>query len=132
MWGPRYKGIQDDLESQDLLTVIARQWSVCSMKAEKDLSQFDNGQVLRLKYEDFVEDPISDLERISEHCGLEMTSDMVRAAKEWVKSDRQEKWHRFDPKDLARILPEISSEMQRHGYEIPEEISFAAENLIKV
>jgi hypothetical protein len=132
MWGPRYKGIQDDLESQDLLTVISRQWSVCSMKAEKGLSQFDNGQVLRLKYEDFVEDPISDLERISEHCGLEMTSDMVNAAKEWVKSDRQEKWHRFDPKDLARILPEINSEMQRHGYEIPEEISFAAENLIKV
>lgn len=131
MWGPRYKGIQDDLRTQDLLTVIARQWSVCSMKAEKDLAQFDNGQVLRLKYEDFVEDPISDLERICAHSRLEMTNDMVKAAKEWVKSDRQEKWRRFDPEDLARILPEIGSEMQRHGYAIPEEISQAAENLHK-
>jgi hypothetical protein len=129
MWGPRYAGIQEDLQTQDLLTVIARQWSVCSMKAEKNLAQFDNGQVLRLKYEDFVEDPISDLERICAHSNLEMTSDMVSAAKEWVKSDRQEKWRRFDAEDLARILPEISSEMKRHGYEVPEEISRAAENL---
>ncbi|MCI0554686.1 MAG: pyruvate kinase, partial [Anaerolineae bacterium] len=123
IWGPRYKGIQQDLKTQDLLTVIAKQWSVCSRKAEKDLALLGNGRILRLKYEDFVENPISDLERICSHCGLEMTNDMVKAAKEWVKADRQDKWRRFDPRDLARILPEISGEMQRHGYEIPPEIA---------
>ena len=123
LWGPRYKGMEQDLKTHDLLTVIARQWSVCSRKAEKDLALFGNGQVLRLRYEDFVENPISDLERICAHCGLEMTNDMVKAAKEWVKPDRQLKWHRFDPHDLARILPEIAGEMQRHGYEIPSEIA---------
>jgi hypothetical protein len=129
LWGPRYKGMEQDLKTHKLLTVIARQWSVCSRKAEKDLALFDNGQVLRLRYEDFVADPISDLERICAHCGLEMTNDMVRAANEWVKSDRQLKWHRFDPRDLARILPEIDDEMQRHGYEIPTEIAQLIENL---
>jgi hypothetical protein len=125
LWGPRYKGIEQDLKTHDLLTVIARQWSVCSQKAEKDLASFDPSQILRLKYEDFVNDPISDLERICAHCGLEMTNDMVRAAKEWVKPDRQLKWQRFDPRDLARILPEIEGEMQRHGYTIPPEIAEA-------
>jgi hypothetical protein len=129
LWGPRYKGMERDLKTHDLLTVIARQWSVCSRKAEEDLALFGNGQVLRLRYEDFVADPISDLERICAHCGLEMTNDMVRAANEWVKSDRQLKWHRFDPRDLARILPEIDDEMQRHGYEIPTEIAQLIENL---
>jgi len=129
IWGPRYKGIQDDLKTHDLLTVIARQWSVCSRKAEKDLAFLDNGRILRLRYEDFVEDPISDLERICAHCGLEITSDMVRAANESVKSDRKLKWQRFDPRDLARIIPEISDEMQRHGYEIPAEIAQAIGNL---
>ncbi|MEE9169931.1 MAG: sulfotransferase [bacterium] len=119
VWGPRYKGMDQDLKTHDLLTVIARQWSKCSKKAEKDLSLFGAGEVLRLKYEDFVEDPVSDLERICAHCGLEMTNDMVRAANEWVKSDRQLKWQRFDPGDLARILPEIEDEMQRHGYQFP-------------
>jgi hypothetical protein len=125
LWGPRYKGIEHDLKTHDLLTVIARQWSVCSQKAEEDLALFDPGQVLRLKYEDFVNDPISDLERICAHCGLAMTNDMTRAAKEWVKPDRQLKWQRFDPRDLARILPEIEGEMQRHGYTIPPEVAEA-------
>lgn len=128
-WGPRYKGIQDDLKTQDMLTVIARQWSVCSRKAEKDLARFENGRILRLKYEEFVEDPVSDMRRICDYCGLEMTDDMVSAANEWVKSDRQDKWRRFDPRDLARILPEIEDEMQRHGYEIPEEIARARHDL---
>ena len=127
IWGPRYKGIYQDLKKHDLLTVIARQWSVCSRKAEKDLALFGNDRVLRLKYEEFVENPISDVERICSHCGLVMTTQMAKAAKEQVKSDRQDKWRRFDPIDLARILPEIEDEMQRHGYEIPEEIARAAD-----
>ncbi len=127
IWGPRYKGIEQDLKKHDLLTVIARQWSVCSRKAEKDLALFGNGRVLRLKYEEFVEDPISNVARICAHCGLVMTTQMAKAAKEQVKSDRQDKWRRFDPIVLARILPEIEDEMQRHGYEIPEEIARASD-----
>jgi hypothetical protein len=129
IWGPRYRGIQEDLKTHDQLTVIARQWSICSKKAEEDLAFFENGQVLRLRYEDFVADPISDLERICSHCGFEMTNHIVSAANELVKSDRQLKWHRFDPRDLARILPELDGEMQRHGYEIPAEIAEAIGNL---
>jgi hypothetical protein len=98
------------------------------MKAEKDMAAFEEGQILRLKYEDFVDNPISDLERICAHCRLEMTDDMVNAAREMVKPDRKIKWQRFDPRDLARILPEISSEMQRHGYQIPAEIAEAIQN----
>ena len=129
IWGPRYRGIQDDLKKYDQLTIIARQWSVCSMRAEKAMASFEDGQILRLKYEEFVDDPISDLERICTHCGLELSSDMVKATREMVKSDRKEKWQRFDPHDLARIIPEISDEMRRHGYEIPTEISQSIQNL---
>ena len=128
-WGPRYKNMQEDLKTFDMFTVISRQWSEASKKAEKDLALFDKGEVLRLRYEDFVEDPISDLERICAHCKLELTDDMVKAAKGTVKSDRKLKWQRFDPHDLARIIPEISGEMQRHGYEIPMEITQVIGNL---
>ena len=76
-------------------------------KAERDLARFEPGRVLRLKYEDFVENPLSDLERICAHCDLAMTDEMVRAAKDLVKSDRQTKWRRFDPHELARLLPDV-------------------------
>lgn len=126
VWGPRYPGIEDDVKTCDLLTVIARQWAEGSRRAEADLACFGEGEVLRLRYEDFVLDPVAHLERICAHCRITMTDGMARAAKEWVKPDRLDKWRRFDPRDLARVLPEIRDEMQRHGYEVPEEIARVA------
>jgi hypothetical protein len=123
IWGPRYKGIQEDLRTDDLLTVIARQWSRASEKAERDLALFEDGQVLRLRYEDFVQNPLSDLERICAHCGLQLTDDMAKAVKDMVKTDRNLKWQRFNPQDLAQLMPELCDEMRRHGYEIPTEIA---------
>lgn len=128
VWGPRYQGIEDDLRVYDMLTVIARQWSRCSEKAERDLAAFEEGRVLRLRYEDFVMDPIGHMERICAHAGLDVTDEIIRAANETVRSDRMEKWGRFDPLDLAHILPEVRDEMARHGYEIPAEISEAIAN----
>jgi hypothetical protein len=129
LWGPRYIGMDQDLKTTDLLTVIARQWSVCSRKAEEAMARFDHGRILRLKYETFVENPVLELERICAHTGVSMTNEMVRAANEWVKSDRQQKWRRFDPRDLARLLPELEGEMRRHGYTVPAEILEAAADL---
>jgi hypothetical protein len=129
LWGPRYKGIQQDLRNRDLLTVIARQWSVCSRKAEQALAHLGNDRVLRFRYEDFVADPVSHLERICAHSGLDMTDAMVKAARESVDRGRQLKWHRFDPQDLVRILPEIEDEMERHGYKLPAELAKALEDL---
>jgi len=125
IWGPRYKGIQEDLKTCDQLTVIARQWAVISKKAEDALALFEPGQVLRMRYEDFVVDPISHLKRICAHSGVQMTDHILKAASELVKSDRQLKWQRFNPRDLARILPEIEGEMKRHGYEVPVDIAEA-------
>ena len=125
IWGPRYKGIQEDLKTQDLITVIARQWSRSSSKAERDMALFEAGRVLRLRYEDFVQDPISDMQRICAHCGLEMTNDLAKTVKEMVKTDRNLKWQRFEPQVLDRIMPELSNEMERLGYEFPAKMTQA-------
>ncbi|HET9337174.1 MAG TPA: sulfotransferase [Sphingomicrobium sp.] len=127
IWGPRYRGIQQDLKESDLLTVIARQWARASAKAERDLAEFEPGQVLRLRYEDFVDDPLSGLQRICDHCGLEMTTDLARQVQDMVKTDRKHKWQRFEPGELARIIPELMREMQRVGYSIPAEFNGARE-----
>lgn len=125
MWGPRYRGIHQDVGTQDLMTVIARQWAVCSRKAEEDLAAFPAGSVLRLRYEDFVQDPVQHIQPVLAHCGLEMTDEVLAAARQTVDPDRREKWRRFDPDVLARLLPELEGEMQRHGYAVPDEIAAA-------
>ncbi len=125
IWGPRYKGVYDDLASGDLMRVIAKQWSECSRQAEEALARFGAGAVLRMRYEDFVENPILHLDAICAHCGLELTDEMVQAARDMVKTDRQTKWRRFDPETLGRLLPLMRDEMERHGYEVPPEITEA-------
>lgn len=127
IWGPRYRGIQQDLKETDQLTVIARQWARASAKAERDLARFEPGQVLRLRYEDFVDDPLSGLQQICAHCGLEMTTELARQVQEMVKTDRKNKWLRFQPHELARIIPELQAEMQRVGYSVPADIIQARE-----
>ena len=125
VWGPRYPGLRDDLATTDLLTVIARQWAEGSRQAEAALAEFDDGAVLRLRYEDFVADPVAHLERVAAHCGLTVTEAMATAARVDVAPDRTRKWERFEPEELARLVPELRDEMQRHGYEVPGELQLA-------
>jgi len=40
--------------------------------------------------------------------------------KGYVDPGRQEKWRRLAPGALRKILPEIKTEMDRHGYDVPE------------
>jgi hypothetical protein len=51
-----------------------------------------------------------------------MPSEMVEFVRTTVKSDRNQKWQRFDPAQLARIIPEVAEQMTRNGYEIPDEV----------
>jgi hypothetical protein len=39
-----------------------------------------------------------------------------------VDPARQDKWKRFEPARLRRVLPELEDEMRRHGYAVPAEL----------
>ena len=123
VWGPRYAGLTQDLAREDMMTVVARQWAIPSRKADADLDLFEPGSVLSLRYEDLVEDPVGHLRAIAAHCDLDVTEEMEQYALQGIKADRQEKWRRLDPTDLATVIPEVRGEMERHGYSVPEEIS---------
>lgn len=119
IYGPRYRGIDQDLDQHGLLRVIARQWALCNRKAREDLANLGNCRVLRFRYEDLIQDPERVVRRIYVHCGLTCDDRIIRAAKDMVDPGRQLKWLRFDPAELKAIMPEIQEEMQIYGYEIP-------------
>jgi hypothetical protein len=119
IYGPRYRGIDQDLKQHGLLRVIARQWARCNRKARGDLAELGNGRVLSFRYEDLIEDPGPIVRRIYDHCGLACNDQIVRTAKEMVDPSRQQKWLRLDPAELKAIVPEIQEEMEVYGYEIP-------------
>lgn len=122
IWGPRYAGIQADVKAFGMLTVIARQWARSAAKAEQDLQLFEPGRVMKLRYEDFVREPVAHMRRILDHCGLDLPDEMARQVEQMVKADRNLKWQRFDPDALAEIIPEVAEQMERNGYDVPQEV----------
>jgi hypothetical protein len=119
IWGPRYRGIDQDLRDLGKMTVIARQWARGNRKAREDLASLGKDRVLTFRYEDLISDPETLVQRIYNHCGLAWDDGILRAAKDMVDPGRQEKWRRLDAKDLRAILPELREEMAVYGYEIP-------------
>lgn len=119
MYGPRYRGIEEDLKSQGKLRVIARQWALCNRKAREDLQRLGRGRILSFRYEDLVANPNSLVSEIYDHCGLACSDEIRRRAREMVDPGRQEKWLRLDRQQLTTIMPELQREMDVYGYELP-------------
>jgi hypothetical protein len=119
MYGPRYRGIEEDLKTQGKLRVIARQWALCNRKAREDLQRLGRGRVLSFRYEDLIADPDSLVSEIYDRCGLACSDEIRRRAHEMVDPGRQEKWLRLDRQQLTTIMPELQREMDVYGYELP-------------
>jgi hypothetical protein len=122
VWGVRYPGIYEDLKRLTVEEVIARQWSHCSRQAEEDLAALDPARLVRVRYEDFVTDPVAQYRRIAAHVDLRPTEAIEARIREMVDPGRRDKWRRLDEDVLRRCLPILRDEMARHGYEPPEDL----------
>ena len=54
IWGPRYHGIDKDIDIFPLEKVCARQWKRCVETALCQLNDFPKGSVLEVRYEDLI------------------------------------------------------------------------------
>ena len=71
LWGPRYRGIENDIATKDTLEVCAIQWSVSVQKAHQDLSNIPSERVFELNYQTFVREPKVQLRKIGLFLGLD-------------------------------------------------------------
>jgi hypothetical protein len=123
IYGPRYRGIDQDLAMESRMKVVARQWAVCNRRAREDLAVLGRGRVLSFTYENLIADPSSTVRRIYAHCGLSCTDEIAARAQELVDPGRQQKWRRLDPEQLRHVVPELADEMAQYGYRVPLELA---------
>lgn len=119
IYGPRYKGIEEDLRTMSRMRVVARQWAIGNRKARQDLAELEPGRVLSFRYEQLMAAPRETFRGIYDHCRLAFTPDMLDKAEQMVDPGRQDKWHRLEPAQLKAVLPEIEDEMRHCGYDLP-------------
>jgi hypothetical protein len=79
-WGPRYLGMEKDLQSHGLDEVCAKQWRRCVTSSMKGLATLPEDRVLHLRYEDFVATPVRQLQRIGSFLQEDWTLAMMEQA----------------------------------------------------
>lgn len=120
--GPLYAGIDEDVATKELLEVCAIQWTLSVRKALTDLNNRPGDQVLTIRYEDFVQNPLSHLERIAGFIGLD--PDPYKAVRlETVSQQNIGKGFRtLSPEQIALVWPYIHEVLSllNYKFELPQ------------
>lgn len=116
-WGPRFDGMEEVLESHTLNEICALQWQRCVLKAENDLLSIDQDQVIRVCYEDFVTNPVSELTKILGFLGYEVPLESVRESVATVSDRSLGKGRNALGKEEVKNLEVLIAEgLRRYGY----------------
>lgn len=116
-WGPRFEGMDEAARTDSLPILCARQWVRCVEKAERGLASLPGDRVYRLRYEDFVRQPVSVLRELAEFLGIDADdSDLARGASH-VASSSVGKWRgRLTREQYEAIEPLVGPTLTRYGY----------------
>lgn len=117
-----YPGWREDT-SGPLERVAAKQWLVSSEHLVKAQDLIPAERWMELPYEDYIQDPVTETERITTFLDLEF-SDQLRTAAEAVRTTpvntvtppERGKWRKENPKEIEAITPLIEPMMKRLGY----------------
>lgn len=113
-WGPRYRGIDDDLAQLGLVETVARQWSVCVERALDDLATLPCEQVHTLRYEELVAQPGLQLRQLWSFAGLEP---LEGSSVDRTIDQSHVGQHRALPADeLGATMPHLRGALTRLGY----------------
>lgn len=99
-------------------------WELCAKNWVEELDAIDHGldvvpdeQVLRLKYEDFVDAPLETLERIASFAGLPEDEGWKRSVSELSFPNKNEAWRtKLEPRAIATITSIQAERLEADGY----------------
>lgn len=104
-------------EGGDPWEMCARNWVEEVKAIEEGLQTIPDEQVLRLKYEDLVTEPVQMFERIAAFAGLSDDAVWRRSLATLPISDQNEGWkRRLEPAVVEKITSIQRSELERYGY----------------
>ncbi len=117
IWGPRYKGMDDEALSLPLETVCSRQWRKCVEICYEQLLQIDQNQILEVRYEKLMSGT-EELSRICDFLGISDKDAVISMFTSTVNATNLEKWKdRLNEDQLTIIVEEIGKTLIKFGYE---------------
>lgn len=118
-WGPRYRGIDEDLRREELLVVCARQWRESVTRTREDADRLGL-RLYEIRYERLVADPERELVGLISALGLSHSSDRLREAARRLTPNRQGVGRRrLDRRERALLEDEIGDLLDALRYQRP-------------
>lgn len=117
-WGPQFNGLNVALENYNLEEVCALQWQRCVDLSEEAFQKMPKDKVVRVKYEDFVSQPVEELARILQELHIPFDKIQVQEFVNSVSSRSIGKGRKaLNDEQLKAVSELVSGTLQRYGYE---------------
>ena len=116
-WGPSLNNMQEILQSHSLNEICALQWQRCVDKADEALSELPEGKVLRVCYENFVREPVTETEKILTFIGCEVPLTEIEKSVSAISSNSIGKGRNtLDKKELEQLEALVKGSLKRYDY----------------
>ena len=117
LWGPRFDGMEKAVRTKSLLEVCAEQWARCVEKSLEQLETIESERVYRIRYEDFVANPVRGFRPLCDFLGVQISLGEAERCVEGVSARSVGNWRREFSEGHLRILnPILMDPMKRLGY----------------
>lgn len=116
VWGPHYPGIEVDLAHHDLLEVCARQWAACMDAYAASRHRLAPGRFIEVHYEDLVDAPEEEAERLAEFLKTERPASFVDYVRSSVRTDRVGSRDALSEADRIRVEGLLARTLVQWGY----------------
>ena len=118
-WGMLSNEFQELWKKYDRSFVIlaAMEWVIQMKAIEVATSMLDPTEIIELKYEDLIANPIVTFREVCDHTNLEWTVDFEKTIRGYRLKNMNTKWEQNLPDSQKVILNEFLEEMlHKHGY----------------
>ena len=116
-WGPSYIGLYEDLKQHSLEEICALQWQRCVDLSEQAFYSMPENQVIKIKYEEFVNNPVEVLRQVLNQLGVQHTDDQLRESVTNVSAKSIGKGRQaLNEVEIKAISELISDTLNRHDY----------------
>lgn len=116
-WGPRWRGIDRDVEVMPLIDVCARQWVRSVETSRAWLADSASAPALEIRYEQLCAQPVVEARRLLEFVGLDPSEAVEEHASRTIVTTHQHKSRTgLTTDDLTAISAEAGPLLEQLGY----------------
>lgn len=115
-WGPRYRGMEQDISQMPLELVCARQWAICVNAAQSALPSLRQ-PVVEVRYEDFVMDPSRAILDVAQATQRTPVTESMQNSIRMVRRSDLGKGRAEVPRELTpQLASELNPTLSQLGY----------------